>query len=303
MSLLLDSTIKVSVVVLLALIAVGLLRKRSAALRHWIVAAAVICGAAVPVFGWMMPTWPLPLKISARIEPLAAPLEPIPTLGEKASLTLISRQANRADVGRIVTVVPFLLTIWMVGVGVSLCLLASGFARLTWLASRAERICNGRWVELADEMSRHYGLHRHVVLLQGAQSALLAAWGLLWPRIILPASAGQWTEERVRIVLAHELAHIQRRDWLTQIIAEMLRSIYWFNPLVRRAGGLVWIACQRLRRESEQACDDAVLKVGVEPSAYATQLVTLARALRPPYSAALGLARSSSLEKRIAAID
>ena len=65
-----------------------------------------------------------------------------------------------------------------------------------------------------------------------------------------------WTLDRVHVVLSHELAHIRRHDWLVQIGAETVRAVLWFNPLV-------WMVCARLRRESEQACDDEVLGTGV----------------------------------------
>ena len=97
-----------------------------------------------------------------------------------------------------------------------------------------------------------YGLRRHVALLQTHASDLLATWGLLRPSVLLPAHAREWSDDRIRIVLCHELAHIRRNDWFVQIAAEALRSLFWFNPLI-------WIACTRLRRESEQACDDVVL--------------------------------------------
>jgi hypothetical protein len=67
----------------------------------------------------------------------------------------------------------------------------------------------------------------------------------------------------------------------------------------------VWIACRRLRLESEQACDDAVLKMGVEGSTYATELVDLARAFRSQrqmFLPAAAIARSSSLERRVRAM-
>jgi beta-lactamase regulating signal transducer with metallopeptidase domain len=79
---------------------------------------------------------------------------------------------------------------------------------------------------------------------------------------------------------------------------ELLRAVYWFNPLV-------WIACTRLRQESEHACDDAVLTSGVDATDYATHLLDLARTLnaaRRLNVPAPAMARASSLEGRICAM-
>lgn len=102
----------------------------------------------------------------------------------------------------------------------------------------------------------------------------------------------------MRVVLAHELAHIARSDWVFQLAAEVLRVLYWFNPLL-------WVACRRLRVESERACDDAVLARGIEPPEYATHLLDLARSLnhgRRCWLPAPAMARPSSLEGRICAM-
>ena len=58
------------------------------------------------------------------------------------------------------------------------------------------------------------------------------------------------------------MAHLVRRDWMIQLLAEIARAINWFNPLF-------WIACARLRRESEYACDDIVLDLGTGGTSYA----------------------------------
>jgi hypothetical protein len=116
--------------------------------------------------------------------------------------------------------------------------------------------------------------------------------------VLLPADAPHWPDDRIRIVLGHELAHIRRGDWMVQMAAELFRSGYWFNPLV-------WLACRRLRLESERARDDAVLNLGVEGSTYASELVDLARAFRcerPPFVPAAAIARPSSLERRVSAM-
>ena len=119
-------------------------------------------------------------------------------------------------------------------------------------------------------LSEHFGLRTPVRLLQSDQPALLVTWGLFTPKVMLPADAASWDADRIRVVLAHELAHVQRSDWIVQIGGELLRSAYWFNPLV-------WFASSRLRLESERACDDAVVNLGVSGGDYALHLLELAR--------------------------
>ena len=118
------------------------------------------------------------------------------------------------------------------------------------------------------------------------------------PIVVLPRDAGEWSLERARIVLCHELAHVRRADWLVLLAAELLRAAYWFNPLT-------WMIGKRLRDESERACDDEVMNQGVEGTTYATELLALARILnaeRPGWVAAPAMARPSSLERRVTAM-
>jgi TonB family protein len=114
----------------------------------------------------------------------------------------------------------------------------------------------------------------------------------------LPDDAAEWTPERIELVLAHEMAHLIRRDWLIQLAAECVRAINWFNPLF-------WIACARLRRESEFACDDIVLNCGIGGTSYASHLVELARAFSVhgrTWLPAPSIARPSTLERRFRAM-
>ena len=60
-------------------------------------------------------------------------------------------------------------------------------------------------------------------------------YGLLRPVIVLPESADEWTTDRRRSVLLHELAHVRRRDLLTNAIVQLACAVYWFHPLVRLA--------------------------------------------------------------------
>jgi hypothetical protein len=93
----------------------------------------------------------------------------------------------------------------------------------------------------------------------------------------------------------HELEHIKRRDWATQLFARAVCAFYWFHPLV-------WVANHQLALEAEHACDDAVV-VRDDQTSYADQLVNLARRLATrPEVAVLGMAQRSDLGARVRAV-
>ncbi|HYJ79653.1 MAG TPA: M56 family metallopeptidase, partial [Longimicrobiaceae bacterium] len=123
-------------------------------------------------------------------------------------------------------------------------------------------------------------------------------WGVRRPVVLLPDEAGEWPEERRRVVLLHELAHVARYDCLTQTLAAVACALYWFHPGA-------WYAARRLRVERELACDDRVLSAGTRAREYAGHLLEVARAFRPVGMAApvsVSMARPSQLEGRLLAV-
>lgn len=136
-------------------------------------------------------------------------------------------------------------------------------------------------------------LRRPVRLLRSNDVAMPMMWGLRRPVVILPGQAEDWSKERLRIVLLHEIAHIQRRDYLTHVLVQAACVIYWMNPFV-------WLAARRLAMEQERACDDHVLRAGTPSQTYARHLLALAQS--PLIEAGLQMARPSTLEERVLAL-
>jgi TonB family protein len=135
-----------------------------------------------------------------------------------------------------------------------------------------------------------------VVLSPAAPMPL--AWGILRPVIVIPTAAAAWPAARLRAVLLHESMHHRRRDLLTQAIAQAAGCLYWFHPLA-------WLALARQRAERERACDDAVLRGGIQPHEYATHLLEVVRAVassRQRWSDAPAMAEASGLESRVRAV-
>jgi beta-lactamase regulating signal transducer with metallopeptidase domain len=135
------------------------------------------------------------------------------------------------------------------------------------------------------DLARELGLRAAPPLRFTAEGLPPLTAGILRPAVLLPPSARTWTAERLRMVLLHELAHIRRRDCLTQTMAELLRALLWPHPLAH-------LAARQMRLLREAAADDLVLRSGARPSSYAGHLCDIAAALAPrralPASLALG---------------
>ena len=284
--------IKATIVVLVGLSAAALLRQRSAALRHWVLACAMACAAFLPVVELVVPSWTFQAMAPFSVAHSETGQEQ--SGGHREPLSTEAATPYSFTLARAIDAV------WHVGMWFSILALCAGLVRVRWLASRAIPVQNGRWAAFASEISREQGIRRTIRILQSEHPHLLVTWGFLEPRVMLPRDAAQWPDNRVRVVLRHELAHIRRGDWITQLAAELLRAMYWFNPVF-------WAACSRLRYESERACDDAVLRQGVGGREYASHLLALARGVREnrgffPESPAPAMIRPSSLERRVAAM-
>jgi TonB family protein len=118
--------------------------------------------------------------------------------------------------------------------------------------------------------------------------------GVVRPAIVLPADAPGWNPEDLERALVHELAHVARNDWAIHCVARAVCALYWFHPLV-------WMALRRLELEAERACDDAVLERS-EATAYADQLVAVARRLSAGKSPVLAMANRKDLELRVKSV-
>jgi len=153
------------------------------------------------------------------------------------------------------------------------------------------------WQELVDDAQASIGAEANVRIVISAEAAMPFTSGLFRPVIVLPDAASDWTTERRRSVLLHELAHVRRRDLVTNAVVQMACVAYWFHPLVR-------LAARHVRIEAERACDALVVAAGTRPSDYAGDLLEIARTMRSSATAtvALAMARRSDFEGRLLAI-
>jgi HEAT repeat protein/beta-lactamase regulating signal transducer with metallopeptidase domain len=302
--------LKATLVLALAGLVAGSLRRGAAATRHLVWTLGVVAALLLPTLRSLTPRWEMPLLPSSLRAPAVAP-EP-PAASTAAPDAPVTRAAARpvAKAASIPSPTPLvssrppfetsgvLFSLWLAGVCAVAVPLVVAAARVRWLGRRATVLDSPAWSALISDIARSLGLTRPVRLLQGGPETMPMAWGVLRPVVLLPRAAEEWPEAQRRAVLTHEMAHVKRHDCLTQAIAHAACSVYWFHPLV-------WLAARRLRVEREHACDDLVLRSGASGPDYADQLLQLARSARwsgQSLWTAVAMARPSQLEGRLLAI-
>lgn len=182
--------------------------------------------------------------------------------------------------GSIVAFSPWLFGQWMI-------------RRLTQFS---KPISDAEVQQLLDYLRHKLEILKTVRLRESATGMAPMTWGIFAPVIMLPVNWRAWSQGTLQAVLTHELAHVQRRDLVCQLLARVTCSMYWFHPLA-------WYAALRLKTEREMACDDCVVSAGENASDYATHLIMIARdsAGHIPYPA-ISMAQTTGLEHRIHAI-
>lgn len=188
--------------------------------------------------------------------------------------------------------------LWLAGFVSSLLPLVTSMARVRALEGRAKILRQSRWTTLIEQTPAIAHLARRVRVMESENTAMPMTWGIMSPTLLVPSSSERWPEWQCRNILLHELAHVERRDCLTQFVAQVACAVYWFNPLV-------WIAAHQMRIERELACDDHVISAGSRPSDYAANLLEVARTLRAPSftsQSAIAMARPSQLSGRLLAV-
>lgn len=188
--------------------------------------------------------------------------------------------------------------VWMIGMIVGLTRLALAHFSVARMIKRSTRNDDDDWQLLLEEVSLHLGVTERVKLRWSEHSVVPLNAGLLQSVVLIPESGADWSPERRRSVLLHELAHVKRRDCLTHFVTQIVRAVHWMNPFI-------WHAASEMISDREKAADDLVLAAGTKPSIYARVLLETAQAYNSANwsaPASLAMARKSQLENRMLAI-
>jgi TonB family protein len=289
MSFAVDVVAKTTIILIVAAVVCGALRRASASTRHTVWILAMVSAVLLPLAVVLVPRfeWLLLPQVSTGVRfLLVADSTAAQGYGRINADSMTSWQPGLVSFA--------ILSAWAFGFALLLSRLFLGFLRVR----RLKKFGNSAedWTELISDLSIELSIIRPVELVFTHAAVSAMTWGFWRHQIVLPSTAAEWTTERRRMVLAHELAHAKRNDGLWKVFVNLVCSIYWFNPLA-------WYAAHRIHIERERACDDQVLLLGATAEDYAEHLIQIVRALHRDSSfAAVAIAQQSQLEKRLVSI-
>ncbi len=193
---------------------------------------------------------------------------------------------------RLQPLVSWAVPLWLLGVMVMTLRVWRGWRHARDLRETADYSPVPQWHALVESLCTLLGIRKAVRLAVSVNATVPCVIGWLKPVILIPPSVmSGLTPLQVELVLAHELAHIRRQDYLWNLLQVAVDTLLFYHPAIR------WVSHQA-RLEREQCCDDIVVELNGTTIDYARALAELEN-LRHPHTALLLGADGGQIMERI----
>ena len=160
-----------------------------------------------------------------------------------------------------------IVLLWFVFFSVHSIRLFSGVLQIRQLRKSAV-VSSSEWKSLVEFLSEKVGLKQTVVLMESSLANVPLTFGCVKAIILIPLGLlSNLPADQVEAVLLHELAHIRRKDYVVNLMQNMVEIIFFFNPAI------LWIS-SLIRQEREACCDDIVLAHMPQKQTYLEALVS-----------------------------
>jgi len=211
-----------------------------------------------------------PPAVSAVTETTAATARPLAT----AAASAVEEAPATAgpvtlDPTRLEPWLPALVLGWLCGVALLTLRLISGWLWVQRMKSHGASPADEGWQHIVERLSRRLHIARRVRLFESTLVDVPTVIGWLKPVVLLPASAlAGLSPQQLEAILAHELAHIRRHDYLVNLLQTLVETLLFYHPAV-------WWLSRRIRTERENCCDDLAVSLCGDPYTYAEALADL----------------------------
>ncbi len=234
------------------------MKHRSAAERSWVAHIGLLALVIMAFAPLVLPSWnveaPALFGQTPAIASRAAATAPAPSRscpGHARQFAAGSAPPRRPTRRTSISAAAAASAIYAVPAAILLFITLLALARLVALRARAEVLVDGHWLSALARAQRRMGFKHGTALLTSNELASPISWGLMRPVILLNTRAVEASGE-AEAIIAHELAHVARMDWVKLLLARIATALFWFNPLV-------WMLAREAHQLREEAADDAVL--------------------------------------------
>lgn len=219
---------------------------------------------------------------SVAAQPVSRPVshEPVEELGyarvyrvnaPSYPLKLESYRPPRARASSIsfAGLLPFVVVLWLAGVFIFSLRFAASWIFVQNLKTKAVTLAPPMLQRALLRLSRKLDICKPVHLLESRIVTAPIVVGWLSPVILLPSKVIEtFSLDTLESILAHELAHIHRNDWLVIVLQKVAETLFFYHPVV-------WWLSRVLEKEREYSCDDMAIAVCRNPRVYAEALTQL----------------------------
>lgn len=273
-------------VLVAALAAERLLRRAGAAARHGLLAGALLLAVLLPAASVLPRAIAAPAAKAVSTDASAGDASPWMWSGQRLPAP---PELPPID-GRVVNAVAAAYALW---VGAWCVSLVRALARTRAIRSSARPVLDPDLGRVAARCARALRV-REVPVLASQEVSTPATLGAFRPAVVLPDGLAATHPRAVEAALAHELAHVRRRDYALNLVGELLFIPVSFHPAAR-------VLRRRAAAARELACDELVTERLIGRSDYARSLVAIACATSPTarLGHSLGAAGAGDLEERV----
>ena len=269
------------------------LRRHRAGVRHavWLLASLKflvpfsVLVSAGGHFGWRAAQTTAQASISQIVETVSLPLS-VPSIA-------LDNVVSAAGVPAGGSAIPLLLLLWLGGAAAMVIVWIARWRRVAAIVRAGVRAEHGPVLDSLRRVEARVARTRPLPLVVAGSPFEPGVFGLLRPVLLWPRDLEtHLTPEQIDTIIAHEVAHVRRRDNLGAALHMVVQAVFWIHPLV-------WWIGARLVDERERACDEDVVRMGGDPRAYAESILkTCQWCVETPLACVAGVT-GSNLKRRV----
>jgi beta-lactamase regulating signal transducer with metallopeptidase domain len=221
----------------------------------------------------------LPVVAGGRLElirSLPTLVQPLPRpAGPELDHPPVADLTETSFIDRLPQFFPAIVGLWIAGASaLSLRIVGGWILSRRWVRRGTRPLCTSS----IDGLRERLGISRSVALLEAIYVEVPMVVGWLWPAILVPVAAlSSLTALEMEAILAHDLAHIRRHDYLVNVLQCFVEALVFYHPAT-------WWITRVIRREREHCCDDVAVAVSRDRITYARALATLEGLRSPAFS-------------------